>query len=150
MKLRTGRWSQRTVKAVAVVFAIGALGAASGGCRGRSPEARVDHIADKIASKLDFTNEQKALLTKITDDLKKDFADERARKKALLPEMEQMLLADSLDQKRVKELIKARHDRMNSKVDGYLAKVADLHKALKPEQKKELVEYLQKFQRHWD
>lgn len=120
------------------------------GCHHRSPEARIEYMSDKIASKLDFTQEQKAKLNAITADLKKDVAEEKARRQAMRGEVEQLILADTLDQKKVKSLIKAHHERMDAKVDVYLSKVADLHQSLKPEQKKELIEWMDKFHRHWD
>lgn len=102
-------------------------------------------ISEKIASKLDFNDQQKALLADITNELKKDFADEKALRNAKQEEFKSMLLADELDRAKIKNLIKERQARIDSKVDKYLDKVAALHKTLTPEQKKEILEKVEKF-----
>jgi len=50
----------------------------------------------------------------------------------------------------VKELLKQRQEFIDSKTDKYIDKVAALHATLTPEQKKEILEKIEKFQNHWD
>lgn len=126
------------------LFAIGSIGVLATGCN-RSPEEKMTAISEKIADKLDFNDQQKVLLGDITNELKKDFAEEKSLRLAKKEEFKNMLLADDLDKARIKGLIKERQARMDSKIDKYLDKVAALHKTLTPEQKKEILEKAEKF-----
>lgn len=131
-------------RVLGVLLAAGGIGMIAAGCN-RTPEEKMTMISEKIASKLDFNDQQKALLADITNELKKDFADEKALRNAKQEEFKSMLLADELDRAKIKNLIKERQARIDSKVDKYLDKVAALHKTLTPEQKKEILEKVEKF-----
>lgn len=139
----------RIKRAIGLVFAIATIGAIVG-CKHAPPEAKIEKISEKIASKLDFTEEQKALLAKITDDLKKDFAEERSLHQKNFGEIDQLLAADTLNTARIKELYLERQARMNSKLDVYLEKIAALHKSLTAKQKEEIKEKMDKFKDHWE
>jgi len=136
------------MKMLILAVSLGSVAGLSGCRHGRSPEERVQYMAEKLSDKLDFNAEQKALLAEITKELQADWAQEKQRRDAVRAEAEKMILSDSLDTARVKELIKERQSRMDSKIDKYLEKVAALHKTMNPEQKKELVELINKFHRH--
>lgn len=134
---------------------IGLLVAASGvamatGCRNHSPEQRIAFVSEKIASKLDFNDQQKSLLKDITDEVQKDMKEARERKKAGAEEIKSMISGDVLNKARVKELLQQRQEFIDSKMDKYIDKVAALHATLNPEQKKEILEKLEKFQGHWE
>jgi Spy/CpxP family protein refolding chaperone len=135
-------------KALGIILTVGGLSLLAG-CH-KSPEERITKISEKIADKLDFNEQQKVLLSDITTELKKDFAEEKAYKQSMQGEFKSMLLATDLDKAKIKETIKARQSRMDSKMDKYLDKVAALHKTLTPEQKNEILEKLEKLQNHWD
>ncbi len=137
------RCNQRT-KRITALFAIliGGLGLA--GCKPNSPEARIDKISERIADKLDFTNQQKDLMKDITNQIKADIADEKSHKLALKDEVQKMILEPELDQTKVRELIKARQERMNAKMDKYLGKVAALHRTLNQEQRSEIIKKMDK------
>lgn len=141
------RHNRKWPRVLGVVFAIGALGLT--GCH-KSPEERMTAISEKIADKLDFNEQQKALLNDITSELKKDFQEEKSIRHGMKDEVKAMILADNLDKAKIKELIKARQERINSKVDKYLDKVAALHKTLTPEQKKEIIDKMEKFHQRWE
>ncbi|HEY1080045.1 MAG TPA: Spy/CpxP family protein refolding chaperone [Bdellovibrio sp.] len=135
-------------RALGILFAIGAVGTLAG-CH-KNPEERIAAISEKIADKLDFNEQQKVLLNDITAEIKKDFAEEKSRRQSMKDDFKNMILADDLDKAKVKELLNARHQRMEEKTDKYLDKVAALHKTLTPEQKKELIDKVEKFQKKWD
>lgn len=120
------------------------------GCHHRSPEEKIEYISSKIASKLDFNEQQKGILKEITEEFKKDFAEEKLLRKSKLADMQALLLSDTLDTIKVKALIKERQARMDQKVDKYIDKVASLHKTLTAEQKKEIIEKVQHFQDHFE
>lgn len=128
----------------AVALALISIGALSA-CHSKGPEARIDHVASKIASKLDFTNEQKNLLQDITAELKKDMQSEKEARLSMKSEFRSWISSNDLDKAKVKETIKAKMDRMEGRVDKYLDKVAALHKTLNAEQKEELIAFLDKF-----
>jgi Spy/CpxP family protein refolding chaperone len=135
-------------KALGIILTVGGLSLLAG-CH-KSPEERITKISEKIADKLDFNDQQKVLLSDITTELKKDFAEEKAYKQSMQGDFKAMLLAPDLDKAKIKDLINARHTRMDAKIDKYLDKVAALHKTLTAEQKNEIIEKLEKLQSHWD
>ncbi|KHD89204.1 MAG: hypothetical protein OM95_05160 [Bdellovibrio sp. ArHS] len=135
-------------RVLGVALAFAGLGLMTG-CH-RSPEERINAVSEKIADKFDFNEQQKVLLKDITNELKKDFAEEKATRQSLYGDLKAMLLADELDKGKIKEVLQARQARMDARVDKYLDKVAVLHKSLTAEQKKELVEKIEKFHKKWE
>lgn len=131
-------------KKVAALMALVVGGGMAIGCK-RSPEGRIDHVSAKIASKLDFNDQQKNLLNAITTDMKKDFAEEKEFRKKGFGEIETLIVADQLDTQKIKALFKERQERMNQKVDRYVEKLAVLHNTLTPSQKKDLTDKLKMF-----
>ena len=136
-------------KVFAMLLAMIGLGGLAA-CHRHSAEERISKVSEKIASKLDFDENQKVLLAQITNEIKTDFAEEKVKRQAAKPEFEQLLLAETLDKDKVKKMIKERHERMNTKIDKYLDKVAALHKTLTPKQKNEIIEKMNKFSEHWE
>lgn len=140
---------RRKLPIIGMILAAGGIALASG-CRHHTPEQRVAYVSEKIASKLDFNDQQKALLKDITDEVAKDMKEARERKKASAEEIKSMISGDVLNKTRVKELMKERQAFIDSKMDKYIDKVAALHATLTAEQKKEILEKIEKFQNHWD
>ncbi|GEM_PF-1579274 len=135
-------FKKRRMAGIAIaLIGIGALSA----CHSRTPEARIDHVASKVASKLDFTAEQKVLLDDIAAEIKKDFQSEKEVRLSMRNEFKSWIASSELDKAKVKETIKSKMDRMEGRVDKYLDKVATLHKTLNAEQKEELIGFLDKF-----
>jgi len=139
----------RGFRALGILLTLGGIGLMASGCY-RSPEERMTAISEKIADKLDFNDQQKAMLNDIVAEMKKDFAEEKAVRQSMKGEFKNMLLSDELDKAKIKGLIKERQARMEPKFDKYIDKIAALHKTLTPEQKKEMIEKIEKFQSHWE
>ncbi|KYG68339.1 hypothetical protein AZI87_03540 [Bdellovibrio bacteriovorus] len=135
-------------RVLGVVLAVAGVGLMTG-CH-RSPEERINAVSEKIADKFDFNEQQKALLNDIAADVKKDFAEEKAVRQSLYGDFKTMLLSEELDKAKIKEVIKQRQARMDARTDKYIDKVSALHKSLTPEQKKELVEKIEKFHKKWE
>lgn len=136
------RFKQRRMIGIAIaLIGMGALTA----CHSHSPEAKIDHVASKVASKLDFSPEQKVLLDEIASEIKKDIQSEKEVRLSMRNEFRSWISASELDKTKVKETIKSKMDRMEGRVDKYLDKVAALHKTLNAEQKEELLGFLDKF-----
>lgn len=144
------RHRRKFFKVVALMATVFGIAAFASGCRHSSPEARVDHISDRIASKLDFNDDQKRLLKDITADIKADMAANKAKRDSFQNEMQAMIRSNELDQIRLKQLLNERHEQMSAKADSYIAKVATLHKTLSAAQKEELIEFLEKFHKRWE
>tara|TARA_B110001454_G_scaffold28073_1_gene27477 strand:+ start:80173 stop:80610 length:438 start_codon:yes stop_codon:yes gene_type:complete len=141
------RFKKRRIVGIAIaLIGMGALTA----CHSRSPEAKIDHVASRVASKLDFTAEQKVLLDDIANEIKKDIQSEKEVRQSMKSEFRSWILSSELDKTKVKETIKSKMDRMENRVDKYLDKVAALHKTLNAEQKEELLGFLDKFGPHND
>jgi Spy/CpxP family protein refolding chaperone len=130
------------------LFAVLAGGLGLTACRHGSPEARVDHISDKIADKLEFNESQKSILAEIKAEVKTDMESEKQYRLALKDEIEKMILSPDLDQARLKDLFNQRHQRLETKADKYIAKVAALHKTLTSEQRQTIIEKINKFAKH--
>lgn len=141
--------AHRRKRMLGIAVALIGMGALTA-CHSRSPESRVDHVASKVASKLDFTSEQKALLDDIAAEIKKDMQAEKEVRLSMKSEFKSWINSSELDKAKVKETIKSKVDRFENRVDKYLDKVAALHKTLNPEQKAELLAFLDKFGRHQD
>lgn len=133
------------LKKFALAIAIASIGGALTACH-RSPEKRIDHMSAKIASKLDFSDEQKRLLNELTEDIKIEFKQMKAEHKSKLSDIKAMIKSNDLDQAKVKSMMEERHKKMNLLLDQYLVKVASLHKTLTNQQKQELIEILEKFE----
>ncbi len=136
------RFKQRRM--IGITIALIGMGALTA-CHSHSPEAKIDHVASRVASKLDFSPEQKVLLDEIASEIKKDIQTEKEVRLSMRNEFRSWISASELDKTKVKETIKSKMDRMESRVDKYLDKVAALHKTLNAEQKEELLGFFDKF-----
>ena len=117
------------------------------GCH-KSPEERVEKISSRIASKLDFNEQQKALLKEITDELKQDVTQNQQLRRSRFSEIESIVMSTDIDQTKIKEFAKGHQNHMEAMTDKYIPKIAALHKTLSPEQKTKIVEKMQYFQQH--
>ncbi|MBX9768343.1 MAG: Spy/CpxP family protein refolding chaperone [Bdellovibrionales bacterium] len=140
-------YKRRGLKVAAMAVAL--IGAGSLVACHRSPEDRVEHISKRIASKLDFNDQQKALLSDITNEIKNDLREMKTYRESRFNEVEELLNATTLDKARIKARIKEQQEFREAKVDKYLDKVAALHATLSAEQKKEMLEKIQKLKAHW-
>jgi replication-associated recombination protein RarA len=137
--------SYRKRKMIGIAIALIGLGALSA-CHSRTPEARVDHVASKVANKLDLNAQQKVLLDDIANEIKKDMQAEKDIRLSMHSELKAMIASEELDKTKVKSAIKAKMERIDGKVDKYLDKVAALHKSLNAEQRQELLALVEKFE----
>ena len=95
-----------------------------------------------IAKRLNLDDQQKVKLEAIHEAMRQarqEFRDERA---GLLDEITAQIKSDQLDQAKVLQLFEQRLVRMNQAAPQVIAKVAELHATLTPEQKAEVIEHL--------
>jgi len=97
---------------------------------------------DRIAERLNLDDQQKVKLEAIHEAMRQarqEFRDERA---GMLDEIAAQIKSDQLDQAKVLQLVEQRLARMNQAAPQVIAKVAELHATLTPEQKTKVVEHL--------
>lgn len=100
------------------------------------------HRIDWIAKRLKLDDQQKVKLEAVHEAMqqaREEFRDERA---GLLDEVTAQIKSDQLDQAKVLQLVEQRLTRMNQAAPQIIAKVAELHATLTPEQKAEVIEHL--------
>jgi Spy/CpxP family protein refolding chaperone len=98
-----------------------------------------------IAKRLDLNEQQKTKLEAVHEVMRQareQFHKERAE---LFEEIAAQIKSDQLDQAKVLQLLERRHALMNQVAPQVVAKVADLHASLTPEQKTKAVEHLERF-----
>jgi len=104
--------------------------------------SRGHNRVDWIAKRLNLNDQQKVKLEAIHEAMRQarqEFRDERA---GLLDEVTAQIKSDQLDQAKVLQLVEQRLTRMNQAAPQIIAKVAELHATLTPEQKAEVIERL--------
>lgn len=100
------------------------------------------HRIDWIAKRLNLDDQQKVKLEAVHEAMRQarqEFRDERA---GLLDEVTAQINSDQIDQAKVLQLVEQRLTRMNQAAPQIIAKVAELHATLTPEQKTEVLEHL--------
>lgn len=125
----------------AVIGLLAVLGAAwakhNGYCAGGD---RMQYVAERVARKLDLTDEQQAKLQTFTETLRQLRGDWGGRRKALTDELAGLLAAPSLDRNRVGELLDEQHQAMARRKGKIVDAFADFSDSLKPEQRTRLSE----------
>ena len=107
----------------------------------RSPERRMAWIAKR----LDLNEQQTAKLQAVHEAMlqaREQFHKERAE---LFEEIATQIKSERLDEAKVLQLLERRHALMNQVAPQVVAKVAELHASLTPEQKTKAVEHLARF-----
>ena len=107
----------------------------------RSPERRMAWIAKR----LDLNEQQTAKLQAVHEAMlqaREQFHKERAE---LFEEIATQIKSERLDEAKVLQLLERRHALMNQVAPQVVAKVAELHASLTPEQKAKAVEHLARF-----
>ena len=114
------------------------------GCFANSPEERAGWITDRIAYKLDLTDEQKVKLDAVKDEIMKNRETMHQDRLQHLPQVKELVTADTLDTLAIKELIQAKVNRVKSLSDPVLEKLVAFHASLTPEQKQKIADFLEK------
>jgi Spy/CpxP family protein refolding chaperone len=118
-----------------VVLVVGALFLMS--CaRHWTPEERADWVTKRIAKQLDLNEEQRAKLER--SKLSKD-------QQTLFDDVMAQIQADRLDQAKVIQLFERRQELQRQLAPQVVAKIAEFHASLTPEQKAKAVEQLRHF-----
>jgi Spy/CpxP family protein refolding chaperone len=99
---------------------------------------------DRIAKRLNLDEQQKVKLEAIHEAIRQARQESRDERVALLDEVAAQIKSDQLDQAKVLQLVEQRLARMNQAAPQIIAKVAELHATLTPEQKAKVIEHLER------
>lgn len=132
---------------IVVVAALPLLGfAAINGCRHeRHPGA--EFMADYLAEALDLNDAQRRQADEIRAELMEKGKGLKAAHHRTAEELKALLMADTLDQERLKAIAAEHRGRMDEIVDLAILRLAEFHSTLSAEQKAKLVDKMEKFRK---
>lgn len=116
-------------------------------CKPRTPEEKADRIVRYIDRKLDLTDEQRKVLDKIKIDILARKGEVKTIHDEIHADLKKQILSDKVDTANVKKRMKARSAKIEELKFFMVDKLAEFHKVLTPEQKKELIEKIEKHER---
>jgi Spy/CpxP family protein refolding chaperone len=139
---------ERAIKTVlaftSVVLVLAALSLTS--CaRHWSPEERADWVTKRIAKHLDLDQQQTAKLEAVKQEMLAARAKLSKEHQALLDDAVAQIQAERLDQAKVLQLLERRQELHRQVAPQVVAKIAEFHASLTPEQKAKAVEHLRRF-----
>jgi len=97
---------------------------------------------DWIAKRLKLDDQQKVKLEAIQEAIQQARKESRDQRAELLNEVEAQIKSDQLDQAKVLQLVEQRLTLIDQAAPQIIAKVAELHASLTPEQKAEVIKHL--------
>lgn len=116
--------------------------------RPKGPEQKADWATAMLSKKLDLNEDQRGKLDAVKTEVLGIMKAHQADRAKNFEEIKQLVLSERLDPARVKALMAERQKLIDENYDRVFAKVSDFHASLKPEQKKEAVEMMEKFAEH--
>ncbi len=129
------------ITGVVLISALGFFGTLRGK---ESRQERKERAVEWISSELGLTNEQRSQLLHISDDLENLEKDMKKDRENLKEEFINMITAQELDQARILGWVKEKQKQVDEFAPSIIAKLADFHKSLNPEQRKKLADELNK------
>ncbi|MBL7713970.1 MAG: Spy/CpxP family protein refolding chaperone [Bdellovibrionales bacterium] len=132
-----------------VVLGIATLGIAPlafSGCRHhRSPEHRAEWVVKKIKGELDLTEVQVAKLNSIKDEFLAERKAHDSKRRLAMDEFLKQVRSDKMDTAKIQGLIDERRTHMDQVGPKIVARIAEFHAMLTPEQRNKAADKLQKF-----
>jgi Spy/CpxP family protein refolding chaperone len=113
-----------------------------GGCRYSSPGKMADHVIDDLTSKLELNTDQQQQLQVIKTEVLGRVAEMKKARQSMHEEVQTELQKDVLDQEKLRKMANTHKTEMDDVSDIVIARLAQFHSTLSPEQKKKLVEYV--------
>lgn len=137
------------LRSALLVFGFAAVVTAAG-CGGhcRSEQGKADWVTNRIANKLDLNDAQKAKLEELKVEILTLRSDLRKGRNEDFANLMSQATAPELDQAKLQALFDTRKETLEKSAPTVIAKLAEFHKTLNPEQKEKLVEIMKKFQKH--
>lgn len=118
------------------------------GCKQFNRKSHHDFALDYVEDLLDLTEAQKATLKQYEKEVMVIAAPLKEEKAAMHALAKQQLASDEIDIAKVKEAMAEHQKRITIVLDLTVEKVAAFHKELTPEQRKKLIEKLDKFEKY--
>ena len=134
--------STRSLKGIVIALALGLLAACSGHHGG---ENRADMMFDMIAYKLDFNDEQEALLDQIKAEVKLIREETRSQRDSQREEFIILFKADQLDVEQLHSLMDSHGQQREELAPRVMPLVVELHASLSEEQKDKVIQYMEKW-----
>jgi periplasmic protein CpxP/Spy len=120
-----------------------------GGCRHPSAEKMADRAIDGLTAKLELDAAQQQQLQAIKTELLGKLAEMKKARQSVREDLLAELQQDVLDQEKLRKMVNTRKTEMDDVTDIVIARLAQFHSTLSPEQKRKLVEYVKdKQKRH--
>ena len=117
------------------------------GCRRNGHSHKAEFMMDYISETLDLTESQQAQLDQIKDELMAKGQQMHADRASMHEEVVAQLRSEEIDQARVKALIAEHRAKMDEIVDLAVARLAEFHRTLTPEQKEKLIAKIETFKK---
>ncbi|WPU67018.1 Spy/CpxP family protein refolding chaperone [Peredibacter starrii] len=117
------------------------------GCKpgGKGPDGKMNWITEKITDKLDLDKDQENKLRDLVQTVQEQRTAHREQSKSQRVELKAMVLSEKLDKDAARKLMDNRQAAMRESFDPVFEKLQVFHASLRPEQKKEAVELMEKF-----
>ena len=136
--------NRKFIVTIAIIVVVTGAMVLTGCHRHRSPEERIAHKFDHVASHLDLNEEQTVKLDAVKNEILRARNEVRNEHQGLFDEAIVQVQGNQLDQTKVLQLIDQHHNLMNQVAPQVVAKVAEFHATLTPEQKTKAVEQLER------
>ena len=131
-----------------VLIAFLVLGvAAFSGCRRHGGHHRAEFAIDYVTEVLDLNEVQQEQLDQIKDELVEKGRQMHANREAMHGEIILQLRSEEIDQERLKKLVDDKRAQMDELIDLMIARLAEFHKTLTPEQREKLVAKIENFKK---
>ncbi len=117
------------------------------GCRRNSHGHKAEFMVDYISEALDLTESQQEQLDQIKAELMAKAQGMHADKESMHEEVVAQLRSEEIDQALVKAKIAEHRAKMDEIVDLVVARLAEFHKTLTPEQKEKLIAKIETFKK---
>lgn len=145
MKHRHHHGFKKLGLAVMGFVSLGMASAAFSGCRHhRSPEKRAEWVVKKISSELDLTDVQVAKLNSIKDEFLAERKAHEGKRKVAVDEFLKQVRSDKMDTAKLQSIVDDRKLHMDQMGPKLVARIAEFHAMLTPEQRNKAADKLQK------
>lgn len=141
---------RRTKLVIAGIGAITLLGGSLVACghKYKDPEQRAEWITDKVASKLELNQEQRAQLDKLSTTILEAKQEHQKGKEQKRQEILAMLQEETFDQDKALTMVKEKTRFIEQQAPAVISAYADLHKMLSAEQRAKIGEHLNEHFEH--
>lgn len=125
-----------------MVFSFGGLAACN-----KNKAQKAEYMVNKITKKLDLNDAQVKKLNVIKDKVMTLHEKKKDSKKEFHQKIKTLILSDKIDANEVKDLMAQRRNAIDEVLPEILPEVLEFHASLNGDQKKEIIEVMEKFKK---